>query len=87
MKRYIKSSKDVDDLKFEYRILYPSDPRGEFGVRIGTIDELIRWDKYLYDIDEQHNSSVYVPSQEIKDAMYGRVGMWTYVDDSLKVLN
>ena len=86
MKQYIKSNKNIDDIKFEYRICYPSDPYGDFGVRTGYIEDIIQWDKYLYDIDEQHNSRVYVPTQELKNAMYGRVGMRIYVDDDLLVL-
>ena len=85
MKRYIKCSKNIYDIKFEYRIEYPSDPNGEFGTRIGDIEEIIRWDKYFYDINEQHHSRVYVPS-ELKNAFYGRVGMRVYTDDDLNVL-
>lgn len=81
MKIYVNASFS-EDIKFEYRLRYPSGTITE----TGTIDDIIRWDKYVYDIDEQHNSAVYVPTQEIVDAIDGIVGMRKYVDDSLRIL-
>lgn len=78
MKIYVKASIS-DDIKFEYRIKYPSGTV----VEEGTIEDIIRWDKYIYSIDEQHNSHVDVPTKEIADALSGIVGMYVHVDDSL----